>query len=98
MREREQVGQPRHRAVVLHDLADHRRRRESREARQVAAGLGVPGAHQHAARLRHQREDVAGLHDVGGLRVRRDRRAHGARAVGGGDAGGDALGGLDRHA
>jgi hypothetical protein len=32
---------------------------------QIAAGLGVAGAHQHAAVLGLQREDVAGLHQVG---------------------------------
>ena len=31
---------------------------------EVAAGLGMAGAHQHAAGLRLQREDVAGLDDV----------------------------------
>ena len=31
---------------------------------QVAAGFGVAGAHQHAAVLRLQREDVAGLDEV----------------------------------
>ena len=40
--------------------------------------------------LRLQREDVAGLHQVGGPARRARRRLHGARAVGGGDAGGDA--------
>ncbi len=34
---------------------------------QVAAGLGVAGAHQHAAIDGLQREDVAGLHQVAGL-------------------------------
>ena len=33
-------------------------------ARQVAAGLGMAGAHQHAAVLRLQRKDVARLHQV----------------------------------
>ena len=32
----------RHRAVVVHHLADHRRGREARERREIAAGLGVP--------------------------------------------------------
>jgi len=56
-----QVRQARHRAVVLHDLADHRRGRQAGHAGEVAAGLGVPGAHQHAAILGLQGEDVAGL-------------------------------------
>ncbi len=65
------------------------------ERREIAARLGVAGAHQHAARLRHQRKDVAGLDDVVGLRVRRDGRLHGARAILRRDAGGDAGGRLD---
>ena len=63
--ELEQVGQPRHacrrRCMISHSTAAGV---EAGEAREVAAGLGVAGAHQHAARLRDQREDVARLHDV----------------------------------
>ena len=33
LREHDEIGQARHRAVVLHDLADHRRRREPGKAR-----------------------------------------------------------------
>src|SRR3546814_6844593 len=57
--------------------------------------LGVAGAAEHAARLRGKREDVAGLGKVARLRVGAHRGAHGMRAVVGGNAGGDALGGLD---
>jgi hypothetical protein len=46
--------------------------------------------------LRHQRKDVAGLHDVGRGGVLRHRRLHRTRAILRRDAGGDALGGLDR--
>jgi hypothetical protein len=59
-----QVGAARHRAVLVQDLDDHRRRRESGEARQVAARFRVPGARQHAARLRHQRKHVPGLAQI----------------------------------
>ena len=55
-----------------------------RQAREIAAGLGVAGAHQHAAGLRDEREHMARLHDVLGLRVRRGRDLDGQRAVGGG--------------
>ncbi len=68
-----QIRQPRHGAVVAHDLAQHRGGREAGEARQVAARFGVAGAHQHAAGMRDQRKDMAGLHDVLGLRVFRSR-------------------------
>jgi len=44
-----------------------------------------------------EREDVARADDVRGLRVLCDRHLDGARAVRGGDAGGDALAGLDAH-
>jgi len=86
---------PRHGAVVLEDFADHRRRLAAGQLGEVAAGLGVAGAHQHAAVLRHQREDVAGLDDVGRLRALGHRRLHRAGAVVRRDAGGDALGRLD---
>ena len=69
-----QVGQARHAAVVLHDLADHGRGREARQLGEIAARFGVTGAHQHAAVLRLQREDVAGLHQIGGLRIARAPR------------------------
>ncbi len=53
-------------------------------------------AREHAAGLRHQRKDVAGLAQVVGPRVGRDGRQHGARAIVRRDAGRDALGGFDR--
>ena len=57
--ERLEVGQPRHAAVVAHDLADDARGRETGEPREVDGALGLPGAHQHAAAPRAEREDVA---------------------------------------
>ena len=91
-----EVVAPRHRAVVVQDLDDHGRGLEAREPREVAAGFGVARAREHAAGLRHQREDVAGLAQVVGTRVGRDGREHGARAIVRRDAGRDAFGGLDR--
>jgi len=55
----------------------------------------MPGAHQHAALLRDQREHMAGLHDVLGPRVGRGRDLDGERAVVRRDAGGDAFGRFD---
>jgi hypothetical protein len=55
--------------MVLEDLADDRCGFEAGELREITTGFGVAGAHQHAAVLRHQREDVAGLDDVRGLSV-----------------------------
>ena len=92
-----QIRQPGHAAVVVHDLADHGRRRQACHGRHVATGLSVAGAHQHAAVLGLQREDVAGLHQVFGLGVTGHGGLHGARTVGGRDAGGDTVAGLDGH-
>ena len=91
-----EVGHARHRAVGVHDLADHARGRAAGEAGEVDGGLGLARALQHAARARAQREDVAGLDEVarphGGIDGDLDR----VRAVGGRDAGRDALARLDR--
>jgi hypothetical protein len=57
----------------------------------------MAGAHEHAAVLRHQRKDVAGLDDVVGLRVAAHGGTHGPRTIGGGDARRDAFRGLDRR-
>ena len=56
----------------------------------------MAGAHQRAAFARHQREHVAGRHDVVAPAVRVDRHGDGVRAVVRRDAGGDALARLDR--
>ena len=94
--ERHQVGQARHGAVVVHDLADHRRRIQAGLAGDIDRRLGMAGADQRAAFARHQREHVAGRHDVVAAAFRVDRHSDGACAVVRGDAGGDALARLDR--
>ena len=63
---------------------------------QVDRGLGVPGAHQHAAVLGDQRKDVAGTHEVGGARIVVGEVAHRRDAVVGRDAGGGAVLVVDR--
>ena len=90
-----QVGQARHGAVIVHDLADHGGRAGAGHAGQVAAGFGMAGAHQHATIHRLQREDMARLHQIAGLGIGCHGGLHGAGTVSGGDAGGDAFGGLD---
>ncbi len=94
-REHLQLGTPRHGAVGVEDFHQHAGRLQPGQHRQVDPGLGVAGAGQHAAGLGDQREDVAGLVQVRRPRIGSDRGADGVGAVGGGDAGGHALGGLD---
>ena len=94
--ELDEVGHARHRAVLLHDLADHAGRRQAREPREVDRALGLARALERAAGARAQREDVAGLHDVARAHAGIDRDLDRAGAVARRDAGLDALARLDR--
>ena len=64
LRELHEIVAARHRAVVVQDLDDHGRGLEAGEPREIAAGLRMASAREHAARLRHQRENVPGLTQV----------------------------------
>ena len=90
-RERLEVGQPLHRAVVVHDLRQHAGRVPAREAGEVDRGLGVAGPLEHAALAVAQREDVTRPREVGGMRRGVDERLHRRAAVGGRDAGARAV-------
>ena len=92
---RSEVGEAGHRAVVVDELAEHAGGVEAGEAREVDGGLGVAGALEHAAALAAQREDVARAAQVVGRGVGVDEHLDRARAVGGGDAGGGAVAGVD---
>ena len=81
-----QVGHPRHRAVVVHDLADHAGGREPGQPGEVDRRLGLPHPLEHAVAARPQREHVPRLDEVAGLRRGVDRNADGVGAVGGRDA------------
>ena len=85
-----------HRAVVVGELADRRDRRQPGEPAEVDRGLGMAGAHEHAAVLGDQREDVAGAHEVGSAHVVVGERPHGVRALLGRDAGRQAVPDVDR--
>ena len=89
--EGDQIRQPRHGAVVVHDLADHAGGVKPGEPRDIDGGFGVAGADQHAAILGDQREDMAGRHDVAIILGGIDGDGNGVGAVMRRDAGGDAL-------
>ena len=91
-----QVRHAGHRAVVVHDLADHAGGARPGEPRQVDDALGLPAADEHAAVARAEREDVARPREVLGLGRRVARDLDRARAVRCADAGRDAARGLDR--
>jgi hypothetical protein len=71
--------------------------REAGQPRQVATGLGVTGAGQHATFLGAQREDVAGLHQIFSAGIRRHGSRDRAGSVSGGNAGGDTDGCFNRY-
>ena len=92
----DQIVEPRHLAVILHDLADHAGRVETRQPRHVNRRFGMAGTDQHAAVARLQREDMARGDNIVLAAGAIDRHRYGARAVGGADPGGDAVARLDR--
>src|SRR5678816_4398516 len=97
-REPGQLGNARHRAVGIENLADDAGRVESRDAREIHRRFGLPGAHQHAAVARLQREHVPGTCKIGRTRLRIDGGKYRGGAIRRGDAGtGDVLR-LDRDA
>ena len=89
--------QPRHVAVVVHDLADDACRIESGEAGDIDGSLGVAGADQHTAVLGDQREDVARRYHVAIILGRIDGDGDGMRAVVRRDAGRNPFARLDRY-
>ena len=91
-----QVVEPGHRAVVAHDLADHRAGIEAGEAGDIDRRLGMAGADEHSAGPRHQREDVTGRDQSVGPVAGVDRNRDRARAIGRADPGRDPLFRLDR--
>ena len=92
-----QIGHARHRAIVVHDLADHARGRATGHAREIHGTFGVTTALQHAAVNGAQRKYVSGADEIGRRRRLGDRHANRVRAVGGTDARGHAFARLDGH-
>ena len=96
-REPQEIRHPRHRAVIVHDLADDPGRLQAGEPREVDAALRLSGPAQHPALLGHQREDMPRPHEILGpavpIHCDRDR----VRAVRRRDPGRDPLSRLDRN-
>ena len=86
-----------HGAVVVHQLGKHADRRQPRETTQVDAGFGMSGAHQHAAVLGNQREDVARPHEITGAHIAVGERAHGIGPLFRRDPRGEPVTDIDRN-
>ena len=90
-----EVADTGHGAVVVDDFTNHGGFRQSGEAGEVEGRFGVAGPAQHAIRNRAERKNVARPDKGVGVGTRIGEQADGVGAVGGGDAGGDAMGGID---
>ena len=76
-----QLRQPRHAAVLVHNLADHPRRIGPGGLAQVHHRLGMPRPGQHAAVRSPQREHMPRMDEIRRLRRRVNQRAYGGAAV-----------------
>lgn len=90
-----QFGHARHGAVVVDDFADDGGGNQTVHLCQVNAGFGMSGTDEYAAFLGAQWEDVAGLDDVFWFGGWGNGGLNGQGAVGGRNAGGNAVGGFD---
>src|SRR5205807_9083408 len=66
--ELDEVGNARHRAIVLHDFADDSCRDEAGKAGEVNGSFRLPGAYQNTALAGAQREDVPRPRQIGRAR------------------------------
>ena len=87
---------PHHRAVVVHQFGKHADRRQPGKTAEINAGLGVAGAHQHAAVLGNERKYMAGPHEVACAGVAIGERAHRIGPLFARDAGREAMPDIDR--
>jgi len=87
-----------HRAVFIHDFADHAGGREAGDAGQINGGLGLPGANENAAVAGAQGKHVARASEILRASLGIDSGENGDGAIGGADAGGDAELGVDGFA
>ena len=93
-----QVGQARHTAVGINNLANDRRFFQTGQPCQVDAALGMAGAHEHAAFAGTQPVHVAVAADqIGGRRALIKHDFYRAGPIEGGDTGGDAGPGVKFH-
>src|SRR5215213_9542667 len=89
------VGDASHRAVLVHNLADHPGRFEARKTREVYRPLRLPSPLQNAARTSPQGEDMSRHHQVVRSCHLVHRNAAGMGPIGGRDAGRNAFLRLD---
>src|SRR5690606_2368046 len=87
LRENFQLRPARHRAVRIHDLADHARRRQSGQPRQIDGRFRLTDAPQHATGYGAQRHYVAGPAQVARFRRRIGQQLNRLRPIRRADSG-----------
>ena len=93
---RGEIGHTSHRAVGVHDFADHTSGCAASELRNINRGLSLPRALEHATWAGAQREDVARHLNVGRTLRGVNSDPAGVGTIGSGDARRNALARLDR--
>ena len=92
-----EVADAGHGSIVVDDLTNQRSFRQACQTGQIDRRLGVAGAAQHAARHGPQRKHMARPDKGIRMRTRVGQQVNGAGAISGGNAGGDAGGGIHAH-
>src|SRR5262249_5968406 len=77
----DEVGNATHRAVVVHDLADHTSRCKPRQTRQIDRSLRLTGTDKDATLFRAQGKRMSGTHKITRARLRIDEDLDRARTV-----------------
>ena len=90
-----ELGHPLHRAIVIHQFAEHSRGRQSGQRGQVDRRLRVTRAFQHATGPGPERKHVPGLHQLFGPGPRIGENPDRLRAILGADARRDPFRGVD---
>jgi hypothetical protein len=91
-----EIGDPRHRSVLIHHLAHDPRGYQPGKPGEVDCRLGLACSLEDAAGTRSQRKDVARVDEIGSCAVGIDRGLDRPRSVRGGDPGRHTLPSLDR--
>ena len=94
--ELEQIGEAGHGAILVENLADDSGGVESGETGQIDAGLGVACAPENASFGTLQGEDMARLTEIARVGLGAGQNLDRGGSVLGADAGGRAVGGVDR--
>ena len=90
-REGQNLGAAFHRSVVIDEFANHAGRVKPCELHEIDGRFRMARAHQHAARLGDEREDMARAHEIIGHHIAVGQRMAGRGAFLGRNAGGEAF-------